>query len=155
MRTQLYEVVALGGVAAALIVASVVVAATPPPQPAAAAPSSLVVAAPAPSPTAEASNPVERGRILFQSQGCIGCHSVQAAGLVSKAPIGPDLSGLPTTAATRRPGLSAEAYIRESVRQPQAYIVPNYNDVQMPTLPVAEVDLDALVAFLLAPRTGR
>jgi hypothetical protein len=68
--------------------------------------------------------------------------------------IGPPLDGIAASAGTRRPGLSAEAYIRESIRQPQAFISPQAagNGIQMPTLEVSETELDALVAFLLATR---
>ena len=62
----------------------------------------------------------------------------------------PELSALAQIAPTRRPGLSAEAYIRESVRQPQAFRVPGFTDLDMPTLPISDAELDALVAFLLA-----
>ena len=93
----------------------------------------------------------DQGRTVFQARGCIGCHSVSDKGLVSRMPIAPDLSGLGQRAASRRPGLTAEQYVQESVRQPQAYIVPGFTDVQMPTLPVSDADLQAIAAFLLAP----
>ena len=93
----------------------------------------------------------EQGRTAFQAKGCMGCHSVTDKGLVSRMPIAPDLSALGQRAATRRPGLAAEDYVRESVREPQAYIVPGFTEIQMPTLPVSDTELDAIRAFLLAP----
>jgi cytochrome c oxidase subunit 2 len=111
-----------------------------------------VLASPLPTPAARPTQRAsQQGRTLFQIKGCIGCHSIVAKGLQSPTSIAPDLSSLPQTAATRRPGVSAQAYVRESVRQPQAYLVPGYVDVQMPTLPVSDVELDELIAFLLSP----
>ena len=55
------------------------------------------------------------GETLFQRKGCIGCHNVSAAGLKSPIGFAPDLSGLAQIAPTRRPGMSAEAYVRESI----------------------------------------
>ncbi len=46
-------------------------------------------------------------------------------------------------------GLSAEEYVRQSVLDPQAYIVDGYGG-QMPVLPVNTAELDALVEFLLS-----
>jgi mono/diheme cytochrome c family protein len=90
------------------------------------------------------------GRTLFQRKGCIGCHSVTAAGLTSPLGFAPELSALPQVAPTRRPGMTADAYVRESIRFPQAYRVPGFTDVDMPTLPVSDAELEALVAFLLS-----
>jgi hypothetical protein len=89
------------------------------------------------------------GKTLFQRKGCIACHSVSAAGLRSLASFAPELSALPQVAAVRRPGLSADAYVRESIRQPQAFRVPGFTDIEMPALPLSDEELDTLVAFLL------
>lgn len=86
------------------------------------------------------------GRVLFQAKGCSGCHSLAG---VSTSPVGPDLSNLALRAGNRRPGYSSEDYARESIREPQAFIVTGYGGVQMPTLPVTDDELEALVAFLL------
>lgn len=103
------------------------------------------------APTAPGAGPDEQGRTLFQQKGCIGCHSVTDKGLVSRTPMAPDLSAVGQRAAARRPGLAAEDYVKESVRQPQAYIVPGFAEIQMPTLPVSDTEVQAIVAFLLAP----
>jgi hypothetical protein len=51
------------------------------------------------------------------------------------------------------PGLAAEAYVRQSVRQPQAFVVPGFDGAftRMPALPVSDAELEALVDFLLGP----
>ena len=104
----------------------------------------------------------ERGRTVFLAKGCASCHS--APGVTAQVPVGPDLTQLRAAAATRRPGLSAEAYVRESVLEPQAYFAPGYpgsasgvsspGSPQMPKLAVGESELDALVAFLLGAQPG-
>ena len=103
------------------------------------------------APTAPGAALHEQGRTLFQQKGCIGCHSVTDKGLVSRTPMAPDLSALGQRAAARRPGLAADAYVKESVRQPQAYIVPGFTEIEMPTLPVSDTEVEAIAAFLLAP----
>ena len=106
------------------------------------------------APTAPGAALHEQGRTLFQQKGCIGCHSVTDKGLVSRTPMAPDLSALGQRAAARRPGLAADAYVKESVRQPQAYIVPGFTEIEMPTLPVSDAEVEAIAAFLLAPPPG-
>jgi cytochrome c oxidase subunit II len=106
------------------------------------------------APTAPGAAVHEQGRTLFQQKGCIGCHSVTDKGLVSRTPMAPDLSALGQRAAARRPGLAADAYVKESVRQPQAYIVPGFTEIEMPTLPVSDTEVEAIAAFLLAPPPG-
>ena len=39
--------------------------------------------------------------------------------------------------------------MRQSIRTPQAFVVPGYTEVLMPTLPVDDQELDALVRYLL------
>lgn len=52
---------------------------------------------------------------------CKACHSLQPGQIL----VGPSIAGIGTTAATREPGKSAEEYIRESIQNPNAYIVPD------------------------------
>jgi cbb3-type cytochrome oxidase cytochrome c subunit len=86
------------------------------------------------------------GQAVFLTKGCTGCHS--RAG-VSEGFIGPDLTGLADRAGVRVEGLTAAEYVRQSVLNPQAYIVDGYGP-QMPVLPVDPRELDALVEFLLS-----
>jgi cytochrome c551/c552 len=90
----------------------------------------------------------QNGAQLFVSKGCSGCHKIaDIQGAVGQ--VGPELTHVGTVAASRKPGLDAEAYIRESVRQPAAFLAPGFpND--MPMLPVSDAELDNLVAMLLA-----
>ncbi|HEY3064080.1 MAG TPA: c-type cytochrome [Chloroflexota bacterium] len=168
--------IVVSGIVALGLLGATIVALTlnqaPPPAPVAAAPTAVPSATPAPtavpSPTPAPSvvpsaTPVPTlvpapiaappdGKTLFQRKGCIGCHSVSAAGLKSEVNAGPELSALAQIAPLRRPGLTADAYIRESIRLPQAFRVPGFSpgSVEMPTLPVDDAELDALVTFLLS-----
>ena len=94
------------------------------------------------------------GRQVFLAKGCAACHTHPAVDTDQEFRAGPDLGGLAETAATRVAGLSGEAYVRDSIRTPQAVLAPGYTDrmgpgSRMPILAVSERELDALVDFLL------
>lgn len=92
------------------------------------------------------------GRSLFQAKGCVGCHQ---RGDLGQFQIGPDLTGLASWAGTRVEGLGAEEYVRQSMRQPQAYLVSGYQGIEMPTLTLTDAEVDALVEFLLDAEPDR
>lgn len=86
------------------------------------------------------------GRSLFQAKGCVGCHQ---RGDLGQSQVGPNLTGLASWAGVRVEGLSAQEYVRQSLREPKAYIVSAYTEVEMPTLSLSEAEVEALVEFLL------
>lgn len=93
-----------------------------------------------------ASEPVARGQQVYRKLDCGRCHQIAGRG----ARIGPELTRIGEIAATRKPGATAEEYLRESLDAPGAYIVPGYADV-MPraaTRGLSDFDRDALVAYL-------
>lgn len=106
---------------------------------------------PTPTPGAgEAADPVARGQQLYVSTGCAGCHAVEG---ISNGVVGPNLTQIGQLAATRKDGLSAEDYIRESILDPNAYLVEGYQSNIMPqtySQQLGNRELDDLVAFLLA-----
>jgi mono/diheme cytochrome c family protein len=106
----------------------------------------VLVLACAPAPPA--TEPVARGRQLYRSMGCANCHEPNLIG----QRLGPALEQIGTAAATRRPGLSAGEYIRQSILDPGAYVVPGYQDSMPRDLgrDLSPTDLDALVAYLLS-----
>ena len=103
-----------------------------------------LAAAPDLSPEAQA------GRRLFQGKGaCIGCHNVGGVG----GQTGPALSAIGAIAPTRT-GQAAEEYIRQSIRQPQSFIVAGYPPV-MPAYTetqLSEEEISQLVAWFLTLR---
>lgn len=95
-------------------------------------------------------DPIAVGRQLYGQYGCSGCHILDDVGAVGQ--VGPNQNGIAVTAAERVPGLSAEDYLRQSIYEPNAYIVDGYSENIMPqnfseTMP--EADLEALVTYML------
>ena len=92
---------------------------------------------------------VESGQQLFIAKGCGACHSIEGLpGAVGT--LGPAQDDVATRGATRVPGLSAEEYIRQSIEDPQAFVVPGYV-IQMLALRATMTDneFESLVDFLL------
>ena len=104
----------------------------------------VVACAPEPAST----EPVARGRQLYRSLGCANCHEPNLIG----RRLGPPLDHIAAVAATRRPGVAAEDYVRQSILDPGAYVVPGYQDSMPRDLgrDLSPTDLDALVAYLLS-----
>ena len=94
-----------------------------------------------------------QGDLLFHGKvnghyPCSACHSLQAGQTL----VGPSLGGIATSAATRKPGYSAEKYIHESIVSPNAYAAPGYNKNIMPITfgsQMSKQDLADLIAFLM------
>jgi hypothetical protein len=94
----------------------------------------------------------DRGRALFTEKQCITCHKVSSIPASSSASIGPVQDKIGTEAATRKPGMSAEAYIRESIKEPNAFIAPGYTgppSLMILPVPVNDAETNDLVAFLM------
>lgn len=103
-------------------------------------------AATSPTTTTPGTGDAVKGQVVFNSKGCAGCHSVGTS-----AGAGPGLGGIATTAATRRPGMTAQAYIEESELTPSAFIVPGFTAVTMPPLWTSKNDAGFadLIAYLM------
>jgi cytochrome c551/c552 len=86
------------------------------------------------------------GKVLFHSNGCDGCHTYKPAGATAK--VGPDLDKLPDYARQAKKPL--EAFVRESIIDPSAYVQPGYPNVMPPFKQLPAKDIDALVQFLTA-----
>lgn len=66
--------------------------------------------------------------------------------------VGPSLAGIGTVAGDRVPGLSAAEYLRQSILEPDAFIVEGFRSGQM--LPIydeqlSSEEIDSLVEFML------
>ncbi|HEX9437113.1 MAG TPA: cytochrome c [Candidatus Limnocylindria bacterium] len=145
MRRETTDLIGSGLLLAALIVATL----------GALAPTEGASASVPTTTTAAASDPFARGRMLFMTKGCVSCHTKtgvtgQAAGF-GPTGVAPDLTGLAQRAGAREPGMSAQDYVRESLRTPSAFKVPEYASATfgMPDLGLSDAEIDALSAFLL------
>jgi cytochrome c oxidase subunit 2 len=139
MRRETTDLIGSGLLLAALVTATFATLAPTPTSGASVASMPTIASAPA---------GLERGKALFFVKGCVSCHTKVAAG--SSANVGPDLTGLATRAADRKPGMSAADYVRESLKVPSAFIVSGYSSfVGMPDLGLSDDEIAALSAFLL------
>lgn len=97
---------------------------------------------------------VEAGKALFAQPvidvqpGCVTCHSLNPDQVI----VGPSLAGIGSRAATRVEGMSAEEYIRQSILDPDAYVVEGFDPgvmVQVWEETLTPEEVDNLVAYLL------
>ncbi|MBK8619936.1 MAG: hydrogenase iron-sulfur subunit [Anaerolineales bacterium] len=80
--------------------------------------------------------------------GCRICHSLEK----NETIIGPSFYGIADRAANRVPGLTAEEYLRQSIVEPNAFIVPGYPSGQMIQnfgQILTEEQINDLIAFLM------
>ena len=129
------------------------------PAPATTAPATIApvatapVATTAPPPGSGGGN--SEGQALFVGGSCSACHTIEG---VTSGLVGPDLTHIGTDAATRKPGMSAEDYIIESIRTPEAFVaegveraVPGIMTSAV-TAGFSNAEVDALVELLLAQK---
>lgn len=111
-------------------------------------------AAPAPEKPAAG---VEQGKQLVATKAqpaCGVCHAIPGVAGATGA-VGPSLAGVGTRVAARVPGKPAEVYLRESLTDPNAYVVPGFlSPSPMPSYreQLSARELDDIVAFLLTLR---
>ncbi len=91
---------------------------------------------------------VKAGEEIFKGKGtCLICHAIGQKGTRA-----PDLAGVGARAGKRKPGMSAKAYLIESLLDPGAYLVEGYPNimpkVDRPPIGLNRSELWALVAFL-------
>ncbi len=99
-----------------------------------------------------ATAPVDGEAIFNGLGGCSACHTIEG---VSAGLVGPDLTHIGTDAGTRKPGVSAEDYIRESIREPEVFVAEGVERATpglmtaVLTARLTDGQVDALVEFLL------
>jgi hypothetical protein len=103
----------------------------------------------------------DRGRDIVWTGGGVmregcgpACHSFDGIDMLdyNGDPAAPSLLGISTRAGTRVNGMSAVDYIRQSIIDPEAYIVEGYGYHRMPVgfeYVLSEKDINNLIAFLL------
>jgi mono/diheme cytochrome c family protein len=85
--------------------------------------------------------------VLGNNPGCVSCHSL----VPGKMLVGPSLAGIGSVAGGRVPGLDAERYLRQSIVDANAYIVPGFKKDAMPgdwAIILNDDQIDALVTYL-------
>jgi cytochrome c551/c552 len=90
---------------------------------------------------------VANGEAVAQQFSCVACHVAGAANGVA-----PSWEGIAENAATRRPPLTAAAYLYESITQPSVFVMPPYAN-SMPAnygQRMSEQQLADLLVYLLA-----
>jgi cytochrome c551/c552 len=100
---------------------------------------------PAPVPAGNAA----AGKAVFAGNGCGACHTFQPAGSTGK--IGPDLGNL--AAGAQEAGQPLAEYARQSIVDPNAFVVKGYPSGVMPGdfgQKLSKTQLDDLVAFLVS-----
>lgn len=127
----------------------------PTPTPARQATATPAPTAPA-SPSGPAPAPADTVADVLSNNGCGGCHTISGVdGMVGN--IGPELTNIGTVAGARiqsedyaGTATTPEEYIRESILNPQAYIVPDYQPVMPQTFgdTISQDQLDMLVDYL-------
>ncbi|HNB51985.1 MAG TPA: cytochrome c, partial [Anaerolineales bacterium] len=86
--------------------------------------------------------------VIVDQPGCNTCHSLTPDTVV----VGPSLAGVATRAETRVDGVSAEDYIRQSILEPDAYVVEGFQPgvmVQVWAEKLTPEQVDNVVAYLL------
>lgn len=94
---------------------------------------------------AGALTPVERGRELAQSKGCVACHSVDGS-----RGVGPSWKGIFGAERKLADGSSVvadEVYLHEAIVEPNAKVVEGYPPL-MPPMPVSAEEVAALIAYI-------
>jgi len=91
---------------------------------------------------------VKAGEEIFKGKGtCEVCHRIGQKGTRA-----PDLAGIGATAAKRKAGMTAKAYVVESLLDPGAYLVEGYPNIMpkadRPPIGLNRSELWAVVAFL-------
>jgi cytochrome c oxidase subunit II len=91
--------------------------------------------------------PAEKGKAVFESAGCLGCHSTDGS-----AKVGPTLKGIFGSKVELTDGKTVQAdeeYLRESLVEPNAKVVKGFQPI-MPTFKATlkDEEITALIAFM-------
>lgn len=105
--------------------------------------------------SAQEAGSAEKGEVLFRGLGCLACHKVKGEG----APVGPELMGIygkTVELATGEKIEVTEAYLRESIVDPDAKVVKGFPPGVMPKAyaGLSQEDLNNLVAFIKSLPAG-
>lgn len=110
----------------------------------------VATAAPTQAPAAATGGDAAAGASVFAAKGCVACHTIEGlAGAVGQ--IGPELTNVATNAGTRVSGMSSDAYIRQAIEDPPAFVVEGFGPIMPPAIrgTMNDAEFENLVAYLL------
>ena len=124
------------------------------------APGAAAGQAPATTPAAQASQAPRSPEQLFNTDmGCSGCHKLDQPQTDSnRGPVAPNLGNLADVAGKMMPGEDAMTYVRTSIMNPNAFIVPGYQPNIMPqnfANRMTKEEIDGLANWLLNPKARK
>lgn len=118
------------------------------------APTPAPSSAPNPAPaTGGGSAQTAAGKKVFTDAGCGACHTLKDAG--ATATVGPDLDKVAADAKTAK--MAVDAYVLESIVNPNAYVVPGFPKGVMPPdfkTQLTAKQIAALVAYVVKAAAG-
>ena len=86
--------------------------------------------------------------VVGSQAGCITCHSLDAGVVI----VGPSMNGIGSRAGSTVSGMSAEDYLKESIVDPDAYLVEGFPAGTMPQVWEDELtgeQVDQLIDYML------
>ena len=89
---------------------------------------------------------IERGKQLAQTNGCLGCHTTDG-----RPSVGPTWKGLYGSERELQDGtkvIADEAYLKESITDPNAKVVKGFSPSMPPYSQLSEEDLNALIEYI-------
>lgn len=88
----------------------------------------------------------EAGQNLALQKGCAACHSVDETDKIGPTWVG--LYGSQVELADGTFVTANEGYLIESIKEPNAKIVKGFSKGAMPPVPLADEEIDSLVAYI-------
>jgi len=109
--------------------------------------------------TADAGGNAANGETLYKqtvigsasAPGCVTCHSLEPGTVL----VGPSHATIGAQAGSRVPGLTAEEYLRQSIKEPDAHVEDGFTAgvmYQNYATDLTDQQIDDLVAFLLTQK---
>ncbi len=101
-----------------------------------------------PSKPSGTQSPADRGRQLANAQGCLGCHSTDGSALVG--PTWKSMYGHEVKLANGQTATADDAYITESIYEPDSKVVQGFPSGTMPSFKgtLSSQDVQAIIEYI-------
>jgi mono/diheme cytochrome c family protein len=99
--------------------------------------------------TSSSGGDIAAGKVVFNASGCASCHTFTPAG--ASGQVGPNLDTAPAESAKADGNMNLDAFIRQSIILPNAYIAKGYTAGVMPSTfgtSLTPTQIKNLVAFI-------